>query len=99
MTSKVNIQEEIQKLVDYASENMGNDVLLAQTTDDLLTLITNLRRQDLEEVKKEIEKIQLLLSFHSEPREENAICIVCLKVKAIDDILAYLDSKIRELGK
>src|SRR3990167_814835 len=54
MTSKVDMREEIQELVDYASENMGNDVLLAQTTDDLLTLITKIRLEDLEEVKEEL---------------------------------------------
>ena len=33
------LKSKILKLVNYASENMGNDVLLSQTVDDIMELL------------------------------------------------------------
>jgi len=48
-----NLKSEIEKLVNYASENMGNDVLLSQTVDDILSLF----KQQMKEVGEKIEKL------------------------------------------
>lgn len=44
MTTK-DKRKAIEKLVNYASENMGNDVLLSQTVDDLFFLITTWEKE------------------------------------------------------
>ena len=48
--------EEITRLVNYASENMGNDVLLSQIVDDLSPLFASEKRRLLQEIEEEVKK-------------------------------------------
>ena len=61
-----NLREELEKIVNYASENMGNDVLLSQTVDDLLSLF----KQQMKEERKEL--INLIRSL-DEPKEAKSL--------------------------
>lgn len=68
------LRGEIQKLVDYASENMGNDVLLAQTTEDILSLFTDAVEREAEAMIKENNKW----------KDEEGECGLCMEDEHCD---------------
>ena len=104
MTSKVDMREEIRTLiVKHTSEMLDNpdEYEIYPTTkfysdleNELLTLINKICRQDLEEVKKDIE---IRLAWANWNFETRNLVVDKVKIDLLKDILAYLDSKIASL--
>jgi len=100
MTSKIDMQEEIEfdfiKLIHDSSGRANAKVIFG-----FRDLITKIRREDLEEVRKEVEKDINNKAVQDENEqwdyEGNQIRISNNFVR--EDIIAYLDSKIKELEK
>lgn len=50
------LKQQIQNIIDYASINAGNDVILAQYTDDILEIFTQLSAEKDRKLKERVEK-------------------------------------------
>ena len=88
MTNKNKLTKDVAKRFDEASESFS----MTDWRDVKQHLANELSNQK-KEVIEELEEHKELLSIHSEPKEENAVCIVCIKIEALDQAIQTIKNE------
>ena len=91
MTSKVNMREEIEKILLHAIGTYDYSQEPKESMEQLLALITKIRITDLKEVKKELGKDRVLANTEIKHYMDTGYNTAKYELRA------YLDSKIKEL--